>query len=97
MIDIKEIEKLAILSRLELEEEEKNGLQGDLNAILGYVEKIKKVSSKDVVSSDLSQKNITRDDDNENTSAENKEVLLSLAPESEDGRFKTKKILKMED
>ena len=44
----KEVEHIATLARLSLAEEEKVRLEKDLNAILGYVEKLQSLDTKDV-------------------------------------------------
>ncbi|MBI3632681.1 MAG: Asp-tRNA(Asn)/Glu-tRNA(Gln) amidotransferase subunit GatC [Candidatus Vogelbacteria bacterium] len=40
MITKEEIDKLAILARIEMDDEEKNSLMGDLESILGYVSEL---------------------------------------------------------
>jgi aspartyl/glutamyl-tRNA(Asn/Gln) amidotransferase C subunit len=46
MLEIKDIEKLAKLARIELTDEEKEKLLKEVDPILGYVAQLKEVSSK---------------------------------------------------
>ncbi|MES2087858.1 MAG: Asp-tRNA(Asn)/Glu-tRNA(Gln) amidotransferase subunit GatC [Patescibacteria group bacterium] len=94
MISIKEIEKLAELSRLQLSEEEKQAFQKDLESILGYIDQIQKVSA------DLSSEkkagvihNVLRDDTAPYASGMYTEILISAAPKRESNYLKVKKIL----
>lgn len=93
MIEIKDIEKLAELSRLELTSAEKEGLRQDIDSILGYVDQIKKV----VVSSGEPEAglllNVMREDMNPNESGKETEVLLAEVPVREGQYVKVKKIL----
>lgn len=94
MITVKDIEKLATLSRLTLTEEEKQGFQKEIGSILEYVGQLEKVS----VSSDATPKigdtyNVLREDVAKNTPGSYTEDLLSMAPAREGDYVKVKKIL----
>ena len=94
MMSIKEIDKLAELSRLALAPEEKEELRKDMDSILGYVEQIQKVSSK--VSGDKktgSLRNVLRADLKPHESGIFTEVLLSAAPKREGDYVRVKKII----
>lgn len=94
MISIQDIEKLAALSRLKLETSEKEGLAKEMEAILAYVDQLKKVSihgSNDPVSN--STENVLREDLVIHEPESYTEKMLSRAPQRQ-GRFvKVKKIL----
>jgi aspartyl-tRNA(Asn)/glutamyl-tRNA(Gln) amidotransferase subunit C len=47
-IDIETLEKVAHLARLELKEEDKQGLLGDMNNILNFMDKLNEVNTDDV-------------------------------------------------
>jgi len=47
-MQIKDIEKLAELAKIELTEEEKKSLQKDMDSILGYVDQIKQARVEDI-------------------------------------------------
>jgi len=90
-MEIKDIEKLAELSKIELSENEKNILLKDLYGILDYVKQISGVKVKDA-DIEYANKNIWRED--EVVSREfSKELILEQFPESQDGFLKVKKIL----
>ncbi len=94
MITLKEIEKLATLSRLTLTEDEKQSFQKDIGSILDYVGQLEKVT----VSSDALPKvgdtyNVLREDVVRNNPGSYTEDLLKAAPSSQDGYVKVKKIL----
>lgn len=97
MITREEIVKLANLSRLKLSEEEIGKMQGDMTAILAYVDKLK--SAKGVGDAPVmsANKNVLRDDANAHEGGIYTDKLISLAPkreENKDGKYvKVKKIL----
>ena len=90
-MNIKDIENLAALARLELTEKEKEGLLSDMDSILGYVKQIEEVKIKEVkLEYDL--KNIWRED-NPGQREFSKELIISQFPDSQDEFLKVKKIL----
>ena len=94
MMEIKDIEKLAKLARIELSEAEKQAYLKDISAILGYVDQIKEVVSKngeERKAGDL--KNVMRPDAGENISGSNTDALVAEFPRSEKNYLKVKKIL----
>ena len=94
MISIREIEKLAELSRIALSPEEKEALRKDMDSILDYVDQVKKVSA-DVRSEKKAGlwHNVLREDENPHESGIFTEDLLSAAPRRERQYVKVKKIL----
>ncbi len=94
MVSVKEIEKLAELSRIALSPEEKESLRKDMDSILGYVEQIQKVSADLILGKkELSPRNVMRADDNPHESGVFTETLLAAAPSREGQYVKVKKIL----
>ena len=103
MLEIKDIEKLAKLARIQLTQEEKEKLLKEVDPILNYVAQLKEVTSK--VDSTTSPKagepasmlgghrNIMRYDSNPTETGSNTKVLVDDMPESQGGYLKVKKIL----
>ena len=94
MLEIKDIEKLAKLARIELTENEKETYVKDISSILGYVDQIKdavaKVGEERKVS-DL--RNVMRADEMKNESGANTEVVVKEFPAKDGNYLKVKKIL----
>jgi aspartyl-tRNA(Asn)/glutamyl-tRNA(Gln) amidotransferase subunit C len=90
-MDIKDVENLAGLARIELNEEEKKEILEDMEGILAYVKIIKRVEVGEA-ESEYGTYNIWREDE-----AEAREFSLELItgqfPDSQDGFLKVKKIL----
>jgi len=94
MVSLNEIEKLASLSRIKLTIEEKESLRKDMDAILSYVEEVKKVSSSlDSQKKAGSVRNVLREDLNPHEGGIHTEALISAAPNREGNYVKVKKIL----
>jgi len=96
-MDSKEIKKLADLARIDMSEEEMEGVAKDFQSILAYVGQVQEVSGKmgDEVKNkdDYFTRNVTREDIVTNNSKENTDKILSNAPDTEDGFIKVKKIM----
>lgn len=92
-IDIELISKLEKLARLELSQQEKGKLIGDLNAILEMVEKLEQIETSDVEPLSYITKtvNALRDDVVDNQIA-TKEALKN-APDKDDQYFKVPKVI----
>ena len=60
-MDIKDVEKLAELAKIELSEEEKEDLLSDMKGILGYVGEIQEVDVKNI-DIEYENRNIWRED-----------------------------------
>lgn len=99
MIERKDIDTLAELSRLEIAEDEKVSLQKDLEGILAYVSDLKKVTANlagetSVAENDTALvRNAMREDTNPYESGAFSSELLAEMPETKDGYNKVKKIL----
>ncbi len=94
MLEIKDIEKLAKLARIELTAEEKENLLKEVDPILGYVAQLKEVVSSVGETKKAGElRNVTREDSLPTESGSNTEVLVADMPESQDNYLKVKKIL----
>jgi aspartyl/glutamyl-tRNA(Asn/Gln) amidotransferase C subunit len=95
MIERKDIDKLSALSRLELSEEEKDGLRKDIDAILDYVKQVQEVAGQPRVSRNENTllKNVMRDDSDPHESGEHTRDLLDMAANTEEDYIKVRKIL----
>jgi len=93
MLTKEEVEKIALLSRIELRDGEVEKFQKDLSTILDYVEELKKVDTEglEIVSSVTGLQNVLRED--EAVIADNHQELFDEAPEIKDGYYKVKAIL----
>lgn len=102
-MEIKDIEKLAELAKIELNEEEKKGLLKDLDSILGYVQQISEAdlpaeaglpaqTGVSEINLDYENKNVWREDISEERIF-SKNLITEQYPESKDGFIKVKKIM----
>lgn len=87
------VRHVALLSRLELTDEELEHFASDLNSILGYVDKLNELDTAGVppTSHSFHLENVFREDV-PHTSLSN-EAALANAPESEEGCFKVPAVL----
>ena len=92
MIEIKDVEHVAKLARLELTEEEKQKFSTQLNSILEYVNEMNEIDTTDIepMSHALPVYNVMRED--EVSYEQTKEELMKNAPMEEDGFFRVPKI-----
>ena len=93
MIDIKEVEKLAELSRIKMTEEEMVAFAKEIDPILDYVAQIKKVVGDETEREIPDLHNVMRSDDMPNQTGGNTEVLIAEFPRREGNLLKVKKIL----
>lgn len=94
MIDKSEVEHIAKLARLELNQEEKEKYQNQLGDILDYVKKLQEVETDGIETADGGTRdleNVWRDDKAQN-SINNKQGLINMAPEKEDNQIKVKSV-----
>lgn len=93
MLTISEVEHVALLSRLELTEEEKKMYQQQLSAILDYARKLDDLDTRDVqpTAHVLPLKNVFRED--QAGEHMDPEKVLANAPEREGDFFKVPKIV----
>lgn len=91
-ISKKEVEKIAKLARLELSDKEVDIYAQQLSAILGYVDQLQEVDTKNVeiTSQVTGLSNIMREDVVE--SFDNSEELVKMAPENQDNLIKVKAV-----
>jgi len=90
-MDIKDVENLANLARLELSAEEKEAMLKDMVGILGYVKQIEAVEADDTTPV-YNLKNVWREDEITPRDFSN-EIITKQFPASQDGFLKVKKIL----
>ena len=93
-MDIKDVENLANLARLDLAEDEKQALLLDMKGILEYVKQIEDVKISNI-NPVYDLKNVWRDDLPilESEKLFSRELILGQFPDSQDGFLKVKKIL----
>lgn len=96
MINLKEVEHIAKLARLNLTEKEKEKFQRELSLILDYIEKLKEINVKNIkpTSHPFEIENIKRKDLPGAIDEKTAKNLLSLSPFLKDSYIKVKKILK---
>ena len=90
-MEIKDVENLAELAKIELLEDEKKKILSDMEGILEYVKVIENVEVEDVVPV-YNNKNIWREDKIEPREF-SKELISNQFPDSQDNFLKVKKIL----
>ena len=94
MLEIKDIEKLAKLARIELTPEEKEKLLKDVDPILSYVAQLKEVVStvgEEKKAGEL--RNVVRDDENPTKTGTNTKDIVADMPDSQNDYLKVEKIL----
>ena len=92
-MEIKEIENLASLCRIDLSEDEKLELLDEMGSILSFIDQVQMVKladKKDVVGK---LRNVMREDKDTHTEGKYTEAILEEAPKKEGGYFKVKNIL----
>ncbi|MHB8158021.1 MAG: Asp-tRNA(Asn)/Glu-tRNA(Gln) amidotransferase subunit GatC [Desulfocucumaceae bacterium] len=92
-ISKKDVENVAVLSRLLLTEDEKENYTETLNSILGYMEVLNRIDTSAIepTAHVLPLKNVFREDVVGETL--DRELALSNAPEAENGCFKVPRIV----
>jgi len=96
-MEIKDIEKLAELAKIELSDNEKKGLLKDLDGILSYVKQIESVEVDDILP-EYNLRNVWREDlpapgGLNNSCVFSRDLIIDQFPDSQDGFLKVKKIL----
>ena len=90
-MNIKDVENLAKLARIELSDEEKKGLLSDMDSILDYVKQIEEVKiNEEKPGNDIV--NVWREDKIEPREF-SRELIVGQFPDAQDGFLKVKKIL----
>ncbi|OGI85686.1 hypothetical protein A3A01_00020 [Candidatus Nomurabacteria bacterium RIFCSPLOWO2_01_FULL_39_17] len=90
-MNIKDVENLAELARIELTEEEKKEILSDMESILGYVKQIEEVKVEDVEANNEPY-NVWREDVLEPRDF-SPQLIKEQFPDSQDDFLKVKKIL----
>lgn len=94
IISPEEVEKLAILCRLDLSPQEKEKIKDDLASILDYVKNLGEISqSQESDYLPAYHRNTMRQDAEGHSSGQNTEILLSPAPKKENQLIKVKQII----
>jgi aspartyl-tRNA(Asn)/glutamyl-tRNA(Gln) amidotransferase subunit C len=93
MIKKEMVEYIAKLAKIEISEEESKFLSSQLSKIIGYVDKLKEVNTKEIepMRGLHFGKGLTRPDQVEASSA--REDILKNAPDSSDNFFKIPKVI----
>ena len=92
-ITLAEVEHVARLARLALDADEKDRMRSQLDAILGYVEQLRRVDTAGVepTAHVLPLVNVMRDD--EVRPSYPADAMLANAPDAQDGQFRVPRIL----
>ena len=90
-MDIKDVENLAALARIELSESEKREILSDMKGILEYVKQVDEVKVNDV-KTEYGLTNVWREDKIEPREF-SRELIIGQFPDTQDGFLKVKKIL----
>ena len=91
-MELDDIKRLAVMARIEMSEEEMQGMLADFAPILAYVDQIKEATSESAVPT-YQKTNVMREDIVTNERGECTEKILSGMPATEKGYLKVKKIL----
>ncbi len=88
-----EVLKIGHLARLELTPDEAASLEGDLNAILAYVDQLNELDTSGIATTEhAAEAGDTYREDKPGTSLPNEQALAG-APDSKDGCFQVPKII----
>ena len=90
-MNIKDVENLAKLARIEIREDEKKEILSDMEGILEYVKQIEEVEVDDI-KTEYDLTNVWREDEFKQRDF-SKDLIISQFPDSKDGFLKVKKIL----
>lgn len=90
-MDIKDVENLAELAKIELSLKEKTEILHDMEGILGYVKQVEEIEAEDT-KDNLNVYNVWREDKLDSREF-SKKLIIEQFPDSKDGFLKVKKIL----
>ena len=94
MISKKEVEKLAELSRIKIEEKEKEEIAKEIDSILSYIDQIKKATiDMDYTPIKGMIHNVFREDIVDSVSKQDRDAILTEAPDKEGDFIAVKKII----
>lgn len=90
----KDVEYVAKLARLKMTDQELEGFTSQLDSILGYMDKLNKIDTKDIPATShvLDVKNVSREDSSAPESLTNEEAM-KMAPDKEPPFFKVPKVI----
>ncbi|OGD67186.1 hypothetical protein A2442_02220 [Candidatus Campbellbacteria bacterium RIFOXYC2_FULL_35_25] len=92
-MEIKDIEKLAELARIEMSQQEKEKILGEMDSILGFIDQIQG-AKVDINGREAGEvRNIMREDGDPHESGKYTKDILKGAPKTRDGYVEVKKIL----
>ena len=93
-MDIKDVENLAELAKIELSDAEKKTILKDMEGILEYVKVVEKVEVPEI-EPEYILKNVWREDGKEGSKASffESDLIIKQFPDAQDGFLKVKKIL----
>ena len=91
----KEVQHIADLARIELAETENEKFAGELTAVLGYIEHLNEVDTKNTPATNqvTGLVNVTREDIVEDCDEETRNKILDAAPMKEGDYIKVKAVL----
>lgn len=92
-MQIKDVQHLANLARIDITDSEAEGLLGDLEAIISYVDQVTEVMVKDGEIATPEHHNVFREDTVTTERGQYTDALLAAAPDIQDGFVKVRKIL----
>ena len=94
-ISLEEVEHIAELARIELTKKEKEKFSDELSDVLGYVEQLQEVDTKNVelVSQVTGLVNVVREDISEDFREDGRKIIISNFPEEKDGCIKVRKVM----
>lgn len=90
---IDDVNKLAVLARIEMSEEEKVEFMGNMESILGYIDIVQKADIDGIEIDRGDVYNVMREDIDPIESGINTDKILKEMPDTKDGFLKVKKIL----
>lgn len=92
-MELKDIEKLAELSRIEMSDEEKVKILGEMGSILGFIDQIQGADISITEREAGEVRNVMREDGEPHESGKYTEDILREAPKTREGYVEVKKIL----
>jgi aspartyl-tRNA(Asn)/glutamyl-tRNA(Gln) amidotransferase subunit C len=92
-MEIKDIDKLAELARLEISQEEKASLVADFGSIMNYIAQISEVEVPSDLVIEFERTNVMREDIVTTDSGQYTDRIINEMPDHQDGFLKVKQIL----
>lgn len=91
-MEIKDVENLAEMSKIELTDAEKQQILKDMDGILGYVKQVEEVQVPDMII-EYKLRNIWREDDRERGAEFSADLIKGQFPDKDGDYVKVKKVL----